>query len=201
MVKNLPAMQETRIQSLGWEDPLEKRIATHSSILCWRIPWTEEPGRPQSMGLQRSRQDWKLTQIKESWENWFPSSLSYWQCSTQKGTHSQKLDHAGTLKNTVLLFSGYQSMVFCYSSLNSLKRKCFTFSVLSRMSKALIMSQSNMPGNVSYELFKLAPKHPNKGATQMGARETQTHHTHMLPHVRRPRACAPASCKPRIKFG
>ena len=45
MVKNLPAMQETRVQSLGWEDPLEKEMATHSSILAWEIPWTEEPGR------------------------------------------------------------------------------------------------------------------------------------------------------------
>ena len=44
-VKNLPAMQETWVQSLGWEDPLEKGMATHSSILAWRIPWTEEPGR------------------------------------------------------------------------------------------------------------------------------------------------------------
>ena len=45
MVKNLPAMQETQVQPLGWEDPLEKGVATHSSILAWRIPWTEEPGR------------------------------------------------------------------------------------------------------------------------------------------------------------
>ena len=45
MVKNLPAMQETQVQSLGWEYPLEKGMATHSSILVWRIPWTEEPGR------------------------------------------------------------------------------------------------------------------------------------------------------------
>ena len=43
MVKHLPAMQETRVQSLGWEDPLEKEMATHSSILAWKIPWTEEP--------------------------------------------------------------------------------------------------------------------------------------------------------------
>ena len=45
MVKNLPAMQETRVQFLGWEDPLEKRMATHTSILAWRLPWIEEPGR------------------------------------------------------------------------------------------------------------------------------------------------------------
>ena len=53
MIKRLPAMQETRVQSLGWEDPLEKEMATHSSILAWRIPWTEEPGRLQSTGSQR----------------------------------------------------------------------------------------------------------------------------------------------------
>ena len=53
MVKNLPAMQETQVQSLGSEDPLEKRMATHSSILAWRIPWTEETGRLQSMGSKR----------------------------------------------------------------------------------------------------------------------------------------------------
>ena len=51
-VRNLPAIQETRVQSLGWEDPLEKEMATHSSILAWRSPWTEELDRLQSMGLQ-----------------------------------------------------------------------------------------------------------------------------------------------------
>ena len=55
MVKNLPAMQETQVRSLGQEDPLEKEMATHSSILAWRIPWTEEPGGLQSMGSQRGR--------------------------------------------------------------------------------------------------------------------------------------------------
>ena len=52
MIKNLPAMQETQVQSLGWEDPLEKEMSTHSSIFAWRIPWTEEPGRLQSIGSQ-----------------------------------------------------------------------------------------------------------------------------------------------------
>ena len=60
MIKNLPAMQETPVGSLGWEDPLEKGMATHSSILDWRIPWTEEPGGLQSMGSQKSR-----TQLKD----------------------------------------------------------------------------------------------------------------------------------------
>ena len=57
MVKNLPAMQETQVQSLGQEDPVEKEMATHSSILAWRIPWTEEPGRLQSMGSLRVGHD------------------------------------------------------------------------------------------------------------------------------------------------
>ena len=57
LVKNPPAIQETLVRSLGWEDPLEKGKATHSSILAWRIPWTEKPGRLQSMGLQRVRHD------------------------------------------------------------------------------------------------------------------------------------------------
>ena len=52
MVKNLPVIQETWVRFLGWEDPLEKEMATHSSIPAWRIPWTEEPDSPQSMGLQ-----------------------------------------------------------------------------------------------------------------------------------------------------
>ena len=52
VVKNLPAMWDTWVWSLGWEEPLEKEMATRYSILAWKIPWTEEPGRPQSMGLQ-----------------------------------------------------------------------------------------------------------------------------------------------------
>ena len=55
MVKNTAAVQETQVQSLGQEDPLEKGMATHSSILAWRIPWTEEPGELQSIGSQRVR--------------------------------------------------------------------------------------------------------------------------------------------------
>ena len=61
MVKNMPAMQETQVQSLGQEDPLEKGMATHSSILDWRIPWTEEPGGVQSVALQRVRMTERLT--------------------------------------------------------------------------------------------------------------------------------------------
>ena len=57
MVKHLPAMQETWVQSLDWEDPLEKEIATPSSILAWKIPWVEDPGRLPSTGSQRVRHD------------------------------------------------------------------------------------------------------------------------------------------------
>ena len=53
MAKNVPAMQETRVRPLGWEKPLEKEMAIHSSILAWEIPWTEEPGQLQSLGLPR----------------------------------------------------------------------------------------------------------------------------------------------------
>ena len=56
-INNLPAMQETRVRFLGWEEALEKRMAIHSSVLAWRIPWTEEPGGLQSMGLQRVGHD------------------------------------------------------------------------------------------------------------------------------------------------
>ena len=57
MVKRLPTMQETQVRSLGWEDTLEKEVATHSSTLAWKIPWMEEHGRLQSMGSQRVRHD------------------------------------------------------------------------------------------------------------------------------------------------
>ena len=67
-LKHLPAMWETRVRSLGQEDPLEKEMATHSSILAWRIPWTGEPGRLQSKGSQRVGHDW-VTSL------WFPLSF------------------------------------------------------------------------------------------------------------------------------
>ena len=70
MVKHLPAMQETRVWSLGQEDSLEKEMATHSSTLAWKIPWMEEPGRLQSMELQRVRHDWATSPS--------PCPLSQW---------------------------------------------------------------------------------------------------------------------------
>ena len=68
-LKRLPPMWETQVQSLGWEDPLEKEMVNHSSILAWRIPWTEKPGRLQSMGSQRLRHDW-VTSTSTSLLQW-----------------------------------------------------------------------------------------------------------------------------------
>ena len=68
-VKRLPTMRETWVRSLGWEDLLEKAMATHSSSLAWKIPWTEEPGRLQSMGSQRVGHDWAtLTLLYFTWK-------------------------------------------------------------------------------------------------------------------------------------
>ena len=75
MVKHLPTMWETRVRSLGQEDPLEKEMATHSSIHAWKIPWTEEPGGLQSMGSQRVGHNWATSLLPPhfnySWEMWF----------------------------------------------------------------------------------------------------------------------------------
>ena len=91
MVKNLPATWETQVWSLGWEDPLEKSMVTHSSILAWRIPRTEEPGRLQSMGVQRVRHNWTTFTfiISPNWcfhySIWFtnPNSLPTFQNATE----------------------------------------------------------------------------------------------------------------------
>ena len=64
MVKNLPAMQDAQVQSLGGEDPLEKEMATHSSILAWRIPWIEEPGRLKSRRLSKSQTRLSVTSLQ-----------------------------------------------------------------------------------------------------------------------------------------
>ena len=77
-VRNLPTMQDTWVQSLGQEDPLEKGMATHSSILACRIPWTEEPGGPQSVGLQRVGHDWATNNSNSSYLYCYSSYLSYY---------------------------------------------------------------------------------------------------------------------------
>ena len=74
-VKRLPTMRETRVRSLGQEDPLEKETATHSSTLAWRIPWEEEPGGLQSMGSQRVRHDW-ATELNWTEHVWIASLVA-----------------------------------------------------------------------------------------------------------------------------
>ena len=77
-LKRLPAMRETWVRSLGREDPLEKEMATYSSILAWRIPWTEEPGGLQSTGLQRVRHDWATSLHFTSLWLFFSIGLPWW---------------------------------------------------------------------------------------------------------------------------
>ena len=78
-VKCLPAMRKTRVQFLGWEDPLEKEMAIHSSTLAWKIPWKEEPDRLQSMGSQRIGHDWatSLSLSIERWISYKSASLGF----------------------------------------------------------------------------------------------------------------------------
>ena len=75
MVKHLPTMRETRVRSLGWENPLEKEMAIHSSTVAWKIPWSEEPGRLQSMESQKVRHGWatslSFTEPSNIWSNIF----------------------------------------------------------------------------------------------------------------------------------
>ena len=91
-VKNVPAMRETQVHSLGWEDPLEKEMATHSGILAWIISWTEEPGGLQFLGSQRVRHDWVNNSFtfKENrmwWIGWrmlFCTEVCVWECISNK---------------------------------------------------------------------------------------------------------------------
>ena len=103
-LKRLPPMRETRVQSLGQEDPLEKEMVTHSNILAWRIPWTEKPGRLQSTGSQRVGHDWAtslsaagtrwgkspgLLKVTESWATWLSASVAstgQWDWSQEGGS-------------------------------------------------------------------------------------------------------------------
>ena len=86
MVKRLSTMQETRVWSLGREDPLEKEMAIHSSIIAWKIPWTEEPGRLQSMGSQRVEHDWATSHAYvHTLYVGLPLWLSWWRIHLQCG--------------------------------------------------------------------------------------------------------------------
>ena len=87
MVKNLCAMQETQVPSLDQEDPLEKETATHSSILAWRIPWTEEPGGLQSMGSQRATHDERVTHISMAHSSKLMNQFGYTILTKDRSLH------------------------------------------------------------------------------------------------------------------
>ena len=99
LVKNLPAMQEIWVQSLGWEDPLEKEITTDSGILVWRIPWTEKSGGLQSMGSHRVRHDWaaNITQVTDI------PKLYFLQCFHKSKIISKENDYQHYKEKEVLL--------------------------------------------------------------------------------------------------
>ena len=102
MIKNLPAMQKTQVQSLGWEDPLEKGMTAPSSILAWRIPWTEEPGGLQSMGSRRVRHHWAMTTYRHT-----PGPRMLTSSSASSRPQSKGLPF--TLPSSFLLFSSQPS--------------------------------------------------------------------------------------------
>ena len=97
MVKNIPAMQETKLWPLGREDPLEKGMATHSGILAWRIPWTEEPGGLWFMGSQRVRHNWvtKIFILICSWDFNMEWVLVLTECYSMSTTKKKKLIQLG----------------------------------------------------------------------------------------------------------
>ena len=117
-VKRLPTMQETWVWSLGWEDPLEKAMATHSSTLAWKIPWTEEPGRLQSMGSQRVRHDWatslSLSLIAPSWMCKEPALLSSFRITLQSHSNleiplvAQMVKHLPAMRKTWVQSQGWE---------------------------------------------------------------------------------------------
>ena len=119
MVKRLPTMRETRVRSLGWEDALEKEMATHSSTLDWKIPWTEEPGRLQSMGSQRVRHHWVTSgSFFLSLETWTIMITQFWQSPNQKcllcSTRWQSRIREKGGWWWWWLYFGYRSMQFWY---------------------------------------------------------------------------------------
>ena len=128
MVKHLPAVQETQVWLLHWEGPLEKGMATHSSILIWRIPWIEEPGRLQSMGSQRVRHDWvtntftfhKLTQWSELKRE--KTSIVY------ESVTFQVAQHGGVVKDSTCQCGRKETWVWSLGQEDSLEKEIATHS-------------------------------------------------------------------------
>ena len=106
IVKNLPAMQEAWVWSLGWENPLDKGMATYSSNFSWRIPWREEPGRLQSTGLQRARQDWATNTSQLVHTHTYTNTLLPCAC-----THTHTHTHTQTPAAYSLLHTHFEALV------------------------------------------------------------------------------------------
>ena len=121
MVKNLPAMWETWVQSLVWEDPLEEGMASHSSILAWRILWTEEPGGLQSLGLQRVRHSWVTKNTHNLWREKPTSrvtfSLSMCVCSVAQ-SYSTCFERMDCVAHQAPLSMGWVAVSFSRGSSN-----------------------------------------------------------------------------------
>ena len=124
-VNRLPTMRETWVRALGWEDPLEKEMATHSSILAWKIPWTEVPGRLQFMGLQRVAHDWATSLSLSTLlclENSF-SCMTLLTCQVPGETVLSPWEVESLVSNRTLWISLWQ-LYFIYPCITSM---CGTF--------------------------------------------------------------------------
>ena len=117
-VKHLPTMRETRVQSLGREVPLEKEMATHSSILAWKIPWMEEPGRLQSMGSQIVGHDW-VTSLHFTY--WAPREYSLLKCTCN--SHQDKSCAEQKKKKNSQNVTGLKSCELCSQIIIKIKVK------------------------------------------------------------------------------
>ena len=112
-VKHLPTMQETRVRSLVLEDPLEKEMATHSSILAWKIPWTEEPGWLLSMGSQRVRHNWATSLFSKS-------PIQIWNTNRTKKKPNEKLGRAVLFKYAPSTVPKVVKVITLYSHLSKI---------------------------------------------------------------------------------
>ena len=146
-VKHLPAMQEISVRSPGWEDPPEKEMATHSSTLAWKIPWMKEPGRLQSLGLQRVGHDWatSLTDCRiypeDSPLNWSLSKLCKqccWDSWYVKGL-SQPPQTDSQINNMVFTKSQPHCFLILNPWINTVKNIEISKSVPNKATKAILL--------------------------------------------------------------
>ena len=124
MIKNPPAMQETQVQSLSWEVPLEKGMATYSSILAWRIPGTDEPGRLQSMGFQRVGQSWEANTFIFTFHTHKHSGVLLSHKKRMKSCYLQQ--YGWTLRILCLANKSKTATIACHSYVESKKQPTTT---------------------------------------------------------------------------